>query len=76
MLAPFLLLLRQLTHLFHDLVLEFNLLSHELVHVAVLVDIEVGGFTAPPFIMGFATRHPLLALSRGVSSGLTSVLFA
>ena len=39
------------SHLFF--VLKLCLLSRELVHISILVDIDVSGFSAPPFLWGF-----------------------
>ena len=47
-----------------------------MVHTDVLVDVNVSGFTAPPFIMGCAARDPLLALSCGMGLCLSTILFA
>ena len=72
-----LLLSRKLAHLLHYFLLEFDLLSLELVHSIVLVDVNVSGcFTAPPFVMGFATRNPFLALSSGMGLLLSTTLLA
>ena len=40
------------------------------------MDVDVSSLAAPPFIMGFAARHPLFALLCGMELRLAAVLFA
>ena len=70
-------LIGKLRHLFHHYLLELNLLSHELIDSTnILMDIDVGGFIAFPFLIWFATCNPFLALGSMMSVGSTTILFA
>ena len=69
--------IRKLRHLFHHCLLELDLLSHELIDSTnILMDIDVGGFAAFPFLIRSVACNLLLALRSMMSVGSTPIFFA